>query len=74
MQLELKFHGVTWSSPLMNEYMNEQPVSYIIGLKEPGHRKESLCGLCGPKMLSLHEPRHESKRALTPTPHTPMKT
>lgn len=59
MQPELKLHRGMSSNPLKNEYMNEQPLSYIIGLKEPGHCKESLSGLCGPKMFTLHEPRHE---------------
>lgn len=27
--------------------------SYVIGLEEPGHRKEGLGGLCGPKVLPL---------------------
>lgn len=30
-------------------------MSYIIRLEEPRHGKESLGGLCGPKMFSLHK-------------------
>lgn len=48
-------------SQLIRDQMN-RGTSYIIGLKEPGHCKESLSGLCGSKMLSLCEQRYENER------------
>lgn len=48
--------------PLIKQWMNEHPVSYIIGLKEPGHSKESLRSLGGPKMLPLHKQKPWEKK------------
>lgn len=36
-------------------------MSYIIRLEQPRHRKESLSGFGGPKMLSLHKHNKESE-------------
>lgn len=39
----------------LNQLKYKLILSYIIGLKEPGHCKEGLGGFCGPKMLPLYE-------------------
>lgn len=49
----------------LNRVNNSKASSYIIGLEEPGHGKEGLRSLCGPKMLSLSKQICRSEEELT---------
>ena len=51
----IKLKQVKKMNHRQNQLKSKWMLPYIIGLKEPGHRKEGLGGLCGPKMLPLYE-------------------